>query len=132
MVLPTPMRLRGHRCFDHLHRNGRRLHGTHMVLRLADARSSLLKRPLLQAEQRQPVSRRCRCAVVISGKVSKRSVVRNRLRRQLHSHLNARLGEQSSLADRWLLLSLKPGAAEAATLLLEECDRLLKDAGLLP
>ena len=86
------MRLRGHRCFDHLHRNGRRLHGTHMVLRLADARSSLLKRPLLQAEQRQ----------------------------------------QASLADCWILLSLKPGAAEAETLLLEECDRLLKDAGLLP
>ncbi len=132
MVLPTPMRLRGHRCFDHLHRNGRRLHGTHMVLRLAEARLSLLRRPLSQADQRLPESRRCRCAVVISGKVSKRSVVRNRLRRQLHTHLHARLGHRSGLAGSWLLLSLKPGAAEASTLLLEECDRLLKDAGLLP
>ena len=132
MVLPTPMRLRGHRCFDHLHRNGHRNHGTHMVLRLAKARESLLKQPSSQLEKHQPESRRCRCAVVISGKVSKRAVVRNRLRRQLHAHLRVRLGEQSCLACHWLLLSLKPGAAEASTLLLEECDSLLQDAGLLP
>ena len=126
------MRLRGHRCFDHIHRTGRRLHGTHMVLRLADARSSLLKRSSFQADQLATTSRQCRCAVVISGKVSKRAVVRNRLRRQLHTHLRARLGDQPSLSRHWVLLSLKPGAAEATTLLLEECDRLLKDAGLLP
>lgn len=132
MVLPTPMRLRGHRCFDHLHRKGRRFHGSQMVLRVVEARSGLLKPGLAEAEQRAPNSCRCRCAVVISSKVSKRSVVRNRLRRLLHNHLRARLGTKTQLGHHWLLLSLKPGAIDSGAPLLEECDRLLKDAGLLP
>ena len=131
MVLPAPMRLRGHRCFDWLHRKGRRLHGSHMVLRIVDAKPQYLRPDVAAAELRAPQSQRCRCAVVISGKVSKRSVVRNRLRRQLHDHLRARLEMQTDLGHHWLLLSLKPGASEAGALLLEECDRLLKDAGLL-
>jgi len=131
MVLPAPMRLRGHRCFDHLHRKGRRHHGSQMVLRVVDARTKLLKPGLAAAELHFPNSRRCRCAVVISSKVSKRSVVRNRLRRQLHNHLRDRLERQPDLGQHWILLSLKPGAADAEAPLLEECDRLLKDAGLL-
>ena len=132
MVLPAPMRLRGHRCFDWLHRKGRRHHSSHMVLRIVDAKPQLLKSEAANAERRSPQSQRCRCAVVISGKVSKRSVVRNRLRRQLHNHLRARLDTQTQRSHHWLLLSLKPGAVDAGAPLLEECDRLLKDAGLLP
>ncbi|MGC6483155.1 MAG: ribonuclease P protein component [Synechococcus sp.] len=132
MVLPAPMRLRGHRCFDWLHRKGRRHHGNHLVLRVVDARPELLRPQVASAENRSPQSHRCRCAVVISSKVSKRSVVRNRLRRQLHDHLRARLDRQLRCGQRWLLLSVKPGALDAKTPLLEECDRLLKDAGLLP
>ena len=125
------MRLRGHRCFDWLHRKGRRHHGTHLVLRIADAKPQYLRAEVAAAESRAPQSQRCRCAVVISGKVSKRSVVRNRLRRQLHDHLRSRLEKPTTLDRHWLLLSLKPGASEAGAPLLEECDRLLKDAGLL-
>ena len=125
------MRLRGHRCFDHLHRKGRRHHGSHMVLRVVDARTKLLKPGLSAAERHFPSTRRCRCAVVISSKVSKRSVVRNRLRRQLHNHLRDRLERQLDLSQHWILLSLKPGSADAVAPLLEECDRLLKNAGLL-
>ena len=97
-----------------------------MVLRIADAKPQYLRAEVAAAESRAPQSQRCRCAVVISGKVSKRSVVRNRLRRQLHDHL-----QPTTLDRHWLLLSLKPGASEAGAPLLEECDRLLKDAGLL-
>lgn len=102
-----------------------------MVLRIVDAKPQYLKAYVAAAESRAPQSQRCRCAVVISGKVSKRSVVRNRLRRQLHDHLRSRLEKQTNLDHHWLLLSLKPGASEAGAPLLEECDRLLKDAGLL-
>ncbi len=132
MVLPTPMRLRGHRCFDRLHRDGRRLNSTHMLLRIVDARPNLLRSFIASAENASPQSRRCRCGVVISSKVSKRSVVRNRLRRQLHSHLRKRLETKPELGRHWLLLSIKPGAVESGAPLLEECDRLLTDAGLLP
>ena len=133
MVLPASMRLRGHRCFDHLHRRGQRFHGTLMVLRKASASHSLLKRSA-KASGAQPSrgSQPCRVAVVISSKVSKRAVVRNRLRRRLHDHLRSRLEHAPEHSQLWLLVSLKPGAATEDHDLLEECDRLLEQAGLKP
>jgi ribonuclease P protein component len=67
---------------------------------------------------------------VVSGKVSKRSVRRNRLRRRLHAHLL--LLDPSGAHPFWLLLSLKPEAAVTEEpRLLEECTHLLRQAGLL-
>ena len=127
------MRLRGHRCFDHLHRRGQRYHGTLMVLRRASARPALLNQSASPSARRSPSrSPAARVAVVISSKVSKRSVVRNRLRRTLHDHLRCRLEHAPEHASQWLLLSLKPGADAEDHLLLEECDRLLVQAGLKP
>ena len=126
MVLPASMRLRGHRCFSRLHRSRCRHHGKWMVLRQIDS-----DRSLLRSELRNQSDTTCRCALVISNKVSKRAVRRNRLRRLLHSHLRKRLEQRSDLAGKWLLLSLRPDAAEAEPAqLLEECDSLLKVAGL--
>ena len=131
MVLPASMRLRGHRCFDHLHRKGKRFHGTLMVLRRASAHHSLLKCPAIPEGSVLPSSpATCRVAVVISSKVSKRAVIRNRLRRRLHDHLRSRFEHAPEHAKIWLLVSLKPGAATEAHALLEECDRLLEQAGL--
>ena len=126
MVLQASMRLRGHRCFSRLHRSRCRHHGKWMVLRQIDS-----DRSLLRSELRNQSDTTCRCALVISNKVSKRAVRRNRLRRLLHSHLRKRLEQRSDLAGKWLLLSLRPDAAEAEPAqLLEECDSLLKIAGL--
>jgi ribonuclease P protein component len=131
MVLPASMRLRGHRCFDHLHRRGKRYHGSLMVLRKASSNPKLLRRDLVGfSESGQPKS--CRIAVVISGKVHKRAVVRNRLRRLLHDHLRTRFEARSEHGACWLLISLRPGADAEEANLLEECDRLLEQAGLQP
>ena len=128
MVLPASMRLRGHRCFNRLHRSSKRQLGTLMVLRVAAGDSNLLRRELRGIQERT-----CRCALVISNKVSKRSVKRNRLRRLLHDHLRRRFEQRKDLAGRWLLISIRPEAAEAEpTQLLEECDSLLRCAGLDP
>ena len=126
MALPASLRLRGHRCFNHLHRTGRRHHGQLLVLRVVQAEVRLLRPEL----RRQPdVS--CRCALVISSKVSKRAVKRNRLRRRLHDHLRQRLESRQDLAGLWLLFSLRPEAGEVdPSQLLKECDSLLRDAGL--
>ena len=120
------MRLRGHRCFNRLHRTGRRHHGQLLVLRVVQAEVRLLRPEL----RRQPdVS--CRCALVISSKVSKRAVKRNRLRRRLHDHLRQRLESRQDLAGLWLLFSLRREAGEVdPSQLLKECDSLLRDAGL--
>ena len=125
MVLPQRHRLRGRGVFDYLYQRGQRFQQGLLQLRVADAAPRLLREPPLELEGE------LRFGVVISSKVSKRSVVRNRLRRQLHNHLRDRLERQPDLGQHWILLSLKPGAADAEAPLLEECDRLLKDAGLL-
>ena len=120
------MRLRGHRCFNRLHRSGCRHHAPLLVLRVVQAESRLL-RPELRLHP--DVS--CRCALVISSKVSKRAVKRNRLRRRLHEHLRLRLECRRDLAGLWLLFSLRPAAGEVdPSQLLKECDSLLRDAGL--
>lgn len=129
MVLPREHRLRGRFVFDHLYQEGVRHHGQWMVLRITTPRDELLRRDL----QGRPSSA-CRCAVVISAKVSKRAVERNRLRRLLHEHLirscRALTGQEGA---RWILLSLKPGSATAAaTDLLGECSQLMQKAGLRP
>lgn len=129
MVLPREHRLRGRHVFDHLYHQGIRHHGQWMVLRTASARNELLRSDL---RDRPPSA--CRCAVVISAKVSKRAVERNRLRRLLQEHLSRccrLLGEPE--AGLWILLSLKPGsAAVSADHLLGECSQLLQKAGLRP
>ena len=129
MVLSREHRLRGRFVFDRLYQKGQRHHGRLMVLRCLKAQPELLK-----PDPRDHSLNSCRLAVVVSSKVSKRSVRRNQLRRLFHSHLTAAvraLPDQAS--GRWLLISLKPGSAEASDeALLGECSQLLAKAGLRP
>ena len=127
MVLPKSMRLKGHRCFDHIHKFGTRYHGSAMVIRVVRAKPGLTKFPSNQSKN-QPG----KCAVAISNKVSKKAVVRNRLRRFLHNHLRKRLATKLENSNYWALLSLKPNSlGKESVLLLNECDKLLLEAGLL-
>ena len=130
MVLPQRHRLRGRGVFDYLYKHGRRTHLGALLLRVAPAAPELL-RPGTQ----QPDS--LRFAVVISSKVSKRAVVRNRLRRRLHDDFVQSCHPQSGrlradLAPSWLLLSLKPSATDLGDDgLLREWNALLQQAGLI-
>lgn len=126
MALPQRHRLRGFRVFETIYRKGRRLHGSVMVLRVCPADSAQLP-PL---ERNFPPSA-WRSAVVVSSKVSKRAVQRNRLRRALHQHLL----EQpiTTSGPTWLLITLKPGSPDLPkSQLLGECTELLRKAGLTP
>jgi ribonuclease P protein component len=129
MVLPREHRLRGRFVFDRLYQKGRRFHGTWMVLRTMAAEPALLK-----PDPRDPNPLSCRLGVVVSAKVSKKSVRRNQLRRLFHSHLvAAAAARQAQMANTWLLISLKPGSADAGDeVLLGECSELLEKAGLRP
>ena len=86
----------------------------------------------LPAEQQTCPPSPWRCGVVVSSKVHKRAVRRNRLRRLLHAHLLAKPPADSE-RYLWLLLSLKPGSADLTPeALLGECSQLLHQAGLTP
>jgi ribonuclease P protein component len=95
-----------------------------MMLRVMAAQPTLLPPPEHHS------SSAWRGAIVVSGKVSKRAVVRNRLRRLLHRHLLAL--NPTPLQPSWMVLSLKPGSAEIdPSQLLGECSYLLRQAGLM-
>jgi len=124
VVLPQRHRLRGFRVFNRLYRQSQRFNGTWMMLRVMAAQPTLLPPP------QGPRPSAWRGAIVVSGKVSKRAVVRNRLRRLLHRHLLAL--NPTPLQPSWMVLSLKPGSAEIdPSQLLGECSHLLRQAGLM-
>ena len=126
MALPPEHRLRGLRVFERLYRKGRRLQGEWLVLRQLNAEPALLP-PRLRLHPASP----WRCGIVVSSKVHKRAVRRNRLRRLLQEELR----RHPPLAKRplWLMLSLRPGSAEVdPERLLGECRQLLHQAGLRP
>ena len=125
MVLPKEMRLKGHKSFDYIHKFSKRYRGSSMTLRVSRANPNLINGFTLH-----PSNKSCRCAISISNKVSKKAVIRNRLRRLVHSHLKIRLFKKSKHINKWALLSFKPRCLDKEPkLLLEECDKLLVEAG---
>ena len=124
MVLPQRHRLRGRGVFDYLYQRGQRFQQGLLQLRVADAAPKLLREPPLELEGE------LRFGVVISSKVSKRAVKRNRLRRRLREAF-LRQKFRSNLPPTWLLLNLRPGAAELSDdNLLKEWSTLIQRAGL--
>ncbi|MFM7465380.1 MAG: ribonuclease P protein component [Cyanobium sp.] len=124
MSLPQQHRLRGLKVFDRIYRQGNRFHGRWFTLRVIAADVALLP----PRDRPYPPSP-WRCAVVVSAKVSKRAVRRNRLRRLVHAALMAHPPQANEPC--WLVFSLKPGSLDAGEpLLLKECSMLLQKAGL--
>ena len=125
MVLPKNMRLKGHRCFDFIYREGSRFHSPSMILRVTNSNA----KPL--AKGNSNVKPSIKCAISISNKVSKKSVTRNKLRRLFHHHLSYRLSNMQIDREVWAFISLKPTCMKNSTnTLLKECDKLLSKAGL--
>jgi ribonuclease P protein component len=124
VALPQQHRLKGRRVFDRLYRQGRRFQGPGLLLRVLAAEPSLLP------PGTPPTASPWRCGIVVSSKVSKLAVRRNRLRRLFHDHLRRHPPAPSQ--PLWLLITLKPGCLERSEdQLLGECAQLLRQAGLL-
>ena len=126
MVLPKHMRLKGHRCFDFIYKEGQRFYSPSMVLRVTKANNNLHSKGI-GSKARSSV----KCAISISNKVSKKSVTRNKLRRLFHHHLAYRLSKIESKSELWAFISLKPTCMKISNNnLLYECDKLLTKAGI--
>ena len=126
MVLPKHMRLKGHRCFDYIYREGLRFYSPSMVLRVTKANKKI---PIkgLSSKSRPSI----KCAISISNKVSKKSVTRNKLRRLFHHHLSSKLSNIIVNNEIWAFISLKPSCMQNSNnTLLKECDKLLNKAGI--
>ena len=126
MVLPKHMRLKGHRCFDFIYKEGARFYSSSMVLRVTKANTKLLNKG-----SKAKVKSSIKCAISISNKVSKKSVTRNKLRRLFHQHLSNKLSNICLNNEIWAFISLKPSCMQNSNSnLLKECDKLLFKAGI--
>ena len=126
MVLPKHMRLKGHKCFDFIYKQGSRFYSPSMVLRVTNANKKLS----FQGFKSQ-IKPSIKCAISISNKVSKKSVTRNKLRRLFHHHLSERLSKMVVEEEVWAFISLKPSCMQNSNShLLKECDKLFTKAGI--
>ena len=126
MVLPKHMRLKGHRCFDFIYKEGSRFYSSSMVLRVTRANNKLLVKGFSSL-----IRPSVKCAISISNKVSKKSVTRNKLRRLFHHHLTSKFCNIQPESDIWAFITLKPLCMQNSdSALLQECDKLLIKAGI--
>ena len=78
MVLPKSMRIKGYKCFNYIHKTANKFNTPLILLKVAEANPRLL-RDSNQAESFQNL----RFAISISNKVSKKAVLRNKLRKTI-------------------------------------------------
>lgn len=131
MALPQRHRLRDRATFPKVYRHGRRARGPHLTaIALATAAAGAAPRPK-GTPGPTASSRPSQFAIVVSKKVDKRAVVRNRLRRQIQAILIER---SAILAPGFaVIVTVQPSAGPCSYgQILQELDQLLKELRLLP
>ncbi|WP_026735012.1 ribonuclease P protein component [Fischerella sp. PCC 9605] len=136
MALPKANRLKSRKDFQAVFREGIRRHGFYLTLRAL--RPSNLKKPSVDAAEHIALSTDSvdlvptRIGISISTKVSKRAVIRNRLKRQISAALHQLLPK---LSPGWrLVVVVKPTAAESECVtqqFLQELEQLLAQTEVL-
>jgi len=127
VALPKANRLKSRKDFQAVFREGIRRHSSHFTLRALRPISS--KAPSLDTatSEKQPSS--TKFGVSISTKVSKRAVIRNRIKRQITAALHQFLPK---LSPGWrVVIVVKPTAAESQCVsqeFLQELEQLLVKA----
>ncbi|MDC3069513.1 ribonuclease P protein component [Prochlorococcus sp. AH-736-D21] len=104
MALPKDMRLKGHRTFNYIHKNSEKYYGQLMTFKVA--------RPdpeILLSHKLKNTSKNLKIAIAISKKVSKKAVVRNKIRRILQEWLLTNIQKINNHKPYWLLVNLKFG-----------------------
>ena len=104
MALPKNMRLKGHRTFNYIHKNSIKYYGKFMTFKVARS-----KPEILLTHKFTNTTNKLRVAIVISKKVSKKAVERNKLRRILQEWLLTNIQKINNHKPYWLLVNLKIG-----------------------
>ena len=126
MALPKVMRLKGHRTFDYVHKNSVKYYGKLMTLKIARSNPKILI-----SHKNIDSLENFKIAIAISKKVSKKAVLRNKIRRLLQDWLFKNLDQEKNHKPYWLLVNLNPGASSIdETKLLEEFEHLIYKSGL--
>ena len=136
MALPSSNRLKSRHDFRAVFREGFRTHGYYMTLRALQPRNDKLPSSDTpddsEREKTLPSLTPPRIGISISTKVSKKAVVRNRLKRQIAAVLYELLPK---LAPEWrLVVVVKPTAAQqecGSKQFLQELEQLLVKAEVI-
>ena len=127
MALPKDMRLKGHRTFNYIHRNSTTYHGELMTFKVARSNPDILLTHKLTN-----TSNNFRIAIAVSKKVSKKAVVRNKLRRIMQEWLLRNIQKINNHKPYWLLVNLKYGDfCNDRSRLLEEFQNLMFKSRLI-
>ena len=126
MALPKDMRLKGHRTFEYIHKNSVKYHGNLMTFKIARSNPKILV-----SHNNLNSLNNFKIAIAISKKVSKKAVVRNKIRRILHDCLLKNYIEENSHKPYWILVNLKSNEfCNDKVRLLEEFQHLIFKSGL--
>ena len=98
------MRLKGHRTFNYIHKNSIKYHGEFMSFKVAKPNPEILF-----SHKFKNTSNNLRVAIAVSKKVSKKAVVRNKLRRVIQEWLIKNIKKINNHKPHWLLVNLKFG-----------------------
>ncbi len=127
MALPKDMRLKGHRTFNYIHKNSIIYHGKLMTFKLASQDPEILS-----SHKLKNTSNSFRVAIAISKKVSKKAVIRNKLRRILQEWLLTNTQKINNHKPYWLLVNLKhEDFCNDKNQILEEFQKLMFKAQLI-
>jgi len=127
MALPKDMRLKGHRTFNYIHNNSITYHGKLMTFKVAKSNPAILL-----THKFTNTSNNFRIAIAVSKKVSKKAVVRNKLRRVLQEWLIKNIQKINNHNPHWLLVNLKIGDfCNDKSRLLEEFQNLMFKSSLI-
>ncbi len=127
MALPKEMRLKGHRTFIYIHKNSTKYHGKLMTFKVARSNPEILISHKLRSTPNN-----LRFAIAISKKVSKKAVVRNKLRRILQEWLLTNIQKINNHKPYWILVNLRHGDfCNDKNTLLEEFQNLMLKARLI-
>ena len=138
MALPKAYRLRRRQDFNQVYQRGRRYTGKRLTVRfLYDSRnrtSTKVNHAHKLAQLQPPLAAKSkamsRFGISISQKVSKKAVVRNRIKRQIHAAILQMLPR---ISPGWLVvIGVHPAAAECDYVdFLRELEQLLAEAEVL-
>tara|TARA_B100000242_G_scaffold233851_1_gene173794 strand:- start:91 stop:474 length:384 start_codon:yes stop_codon:yes gene_type:complete len=127
MALPLHMRLKGHRTFEYIHKNSVKYYGKLMTFKVAKSNPEILL-----SHNHANTSNNLRVAIAISKKVSKKAVVRNKIKRILQEWLLRNIKKENNHKPYWLLVNLKIGDFyNDKNKLLKEFQNLMIKSGLI-
>ena len=126
MALPKAMRLKGHRTFDYIHKNSVKYYGELMTFKIARSNPKILA-----SHKSTYKLNNFKMAISISKKVSKKAVIRNKIRRTLQDCLLKNFSQENNHKPYWLLVNLKSSVScNDKIKLLEEFKHLVFKSGL--